>query len=161
MKAARRLFVERGYAATRLEDVAASPGAWGQHVGYRTDTDGITATFSFSPSGAVFGDSLVLVHGTVVTLDGGRRVIPDGAVAIDGAEIVAVDTAEAIARTQLDGVCEQAAKGDLDYQSFLARALETEWRGRQQRGVCRGRAHPPRRKSVAGPDATHRTRFLP
>lgn len=37
-------------------------------------------------------------------------------------------------RTPLDGVCEQAAKGDLDYQSFLARALETEWHGRQQRG---------------------------
>ena len=37
--------------------------------------------------------------------------------------------------TQLDGVCEQAAKGDLDYQGFLARALEAEWRGRQQRGI--------------------------
>lgn len=36
---------------------------------------------------------------------------------------------------QLDGVCEQAAKGDLDYQGFLARALEAEWRGRQQRGI--------------------------
>lgn len=38
-------------------------------------------------------------------------------------------------QTQLDGVCEQAAKGDLDYQAFLARALEAEWRGRQQRGI--------------------------
>ncbi|MDF0666232.1 MAG: IS21-like element helper ATPase IstB [Nitrospira sp.] len=37
--------------------------------------------------------------------------------------------------TQLDGVCEQAAKGDLDYQGFLARALNAEWRGRQQRGI--------------------------
>lgn len=37
--------------------------------------------------------------------------------------------------TQLDGVCAQAAKGDLDYQGFLAQALETEWRGRQQRGI--------------------------
>ena len=36
---------------------------------------------------------------------------------------------------QLDGVCEQAAKGDLDYKGFLAQALETEWRGRHQRGV--------------------------
>jgi DNA replication protein DnaC len=36
---------------------------------------------------------------------------------------------------QLDGVCEQAAKSDLDYQGFLARALEAEWRGRQQRGI--------------------------
>jgi DNA replication protein DnaC len=38
-------------------------------------------------------------------------------------------------RLQLDGVCEQAAKADLDYQSFLAQALESEWRGRQQRGI--------------------------
>ena len=36
---------------------------------------------------------------------------------------------------QLDGVCEPAAKGDLDYKGFLAQALETEWRGRHQRGV--------------------------
>jgi DNA replication protein DnaC len=36
---------------------------------------------------------------------------------------------------QLDGVCEQAAQGDADYKSFLARALEAEWRGRYQRGV--------------------------
>lgn len=35
--------------------------------------------------------------------------------------------------TQLDGVCEQAAKSDLDDQGFLARALEAEWRGRQHR----------------------------
>jgi DNA replication protein DnaC len=38
-------------------------------------------------------------------------------------------------RLQLDGVCEQAAKANLDYQSFLAQALESEWRGRQQRGI--------------------------
>lgn len=37
--------------------------------------------------------------------------------------------------TQRDGVCEQAAKGDLDYQGVLARTLEAEWRGRQQRGI--------------------------
>lgn len=37
--------------------------------------------------------------------------------------------------TQLDGVCEQATKGDLDYQGFLTHALEAEWRGRQQRGI--------------------------
>jgi DNA replication protein DnaC len=36
---------------------------------------------------------------------------------------------------QLDGVCEQAATGDLDFKGFLARALETEWHGRYQRGV--------------------------
>lgn len=36
---------------------------------------------------------------------------------------------------QLESICEQAAKGDLDYHGFLARALETEWRGRQQRNI--------------------------
>ena len=36
---------------------------------------------------------------------------------------------------QLDGVCEQAAVGDADYKTFLTHALETEWRGRYQRGV--------------------------
>ena len=40
--------------------------------------------------------SLVITHGTVVTVDGGDRVIRDGAVAIDGTDIVAVDTTEAI-----------------------------------------------------------------
>jgi 5-methylthioadenosine/S-adenosylhomocysteine deaminase len=42
--------------------------------------------------------SLVLTGGTVVTVDATRRVIPNGAVAIDGTDIVAVDTAEAIAK---------------------------------------------------------------
>ena len=37
--------------------------------------------------------------------------------------------------TQLDGVCEQAAQGELDYQGFLAQAREAEWRGRHQRGL--------------------------
>lgn len=36
---------------------------------------------------------------------------------------------------QLDAVCEQAAARDLDYKSFLAGALEVEWRGRDQRGA--------------------------
>ena len=36
---------------------------------------------------------------------------------------------------QLDGVCEQASKQDLDLRSFLVQALETEWRGRQLRGI--------------------------
>jgi 5-methylthioadenosine/S-adenosylhomocysteine deaminase len=43
--------------------------------------------------------SLVVANGTVVTVDGERRVIPRGAVAIDGRDIVAVDTADAIAAT--------------------------------------------------------------
>src|SRR5436190_17385785 len=41
--------------------------------------------------------SLVVANGTVVTVDGARRVIPRGSVAIDGRDIVAVDTADAIA----------------------------------------------------------------
>jgi DNA replication protein DnaC len=36
---------------------------------------------------------------------------------------------------QLDAVCEQAAAGELDYKSFLACALETEWQGRYRRGI--------------------------
>jgi DNA replication protein DnaC len=36
---------------------------------------------------------------------------------------------------QLDAVCEQAAHRELDYKSFLAQALETEWKGRFQRGI--------------------------
>jgi 5-methylthioadenosine/S-adenosylhomocysteine deaminase len=40
--------------------------------------------------------SLVVANGTVVTVDGSRRVIPRGSVAIDGRDIVAVDTADAI-----------------------------------------------------------------
>jgi len=42
--------------------------------------------------------SLVVIHGTVVTMDPAARVIADGAVAIDGAEIVAVDASAAIQR---------------------------------------------------------------
>jgi DNA replication protein DnaC len=36
---------------------------------------------------------------------------------------------------QLDAVCEQAAQRQMDYKSFLAQALETEWQGRYQRGI--------------------------
>jgi DNA replication protein DnaC len=36
---------------------------------------------------------------------------------------------------QLDQVCEQAAKRELDYKSFLTEALATEWRGRHLKGV--------------------------
>ena len=42
--------------------------------------------------------SLVVTGGTVVTVDATRRVIPNGAVAIEGADIVAVDTADAVAK---------------------------------------------------------------
>jgi 5-methylthioadenosine/S-adenosylhomocysteine deaminase len=42
--------------------------------------------------------SLVVTNGIVVTMDAGRRVLQDGAVAIDGGDIVAVDTADAVRR---------------------------------------------------------------
>ena len=35
----------------------------------------------------------------------------------------------------LDALCEQAAKRELDYRSFLAEALATEWNGRHQKGL--------------------------
>ena len=41
--------------------------------------------------------ALVITNATVVTLDGTRRVLAPGAVAIDGADIVGVDTPAAIA----------------------------------------------------------------
>src|SRR3990172_9151100 len=36
---------------------------------------------------------------------------------------------------QLDAVCEQAAQHSVDYKTFLAQALQTEWQGRYQRGI--------------------------
>ena len=36
---------------------------------------------------------------------------------------------------QLDSVCEQAAKRELDYRAFLAEALRVEWQGRHLLGV--------------------------
>jgi hypothetical protein len=36
---------------------------------------------------------------------------------------------------QLDSVCEQAAKRELDYKAFLAEALVAEWRGRHMKGT--------------------------
>jgi len=36
---------------------------------------------------------------------------------------------------QLDAVCEQAAQRSVDYKTFLAQALQTEWQGRYQRGI--------------------------
>lgn len=47
--------------------------------------------------------SLLVTGGTVVTVDGAGRVIPNGALAIDGSDIVAVDTTDAI-RQQFRGV---------------------------------------------------------
>ena len=42
--------------------------------------------------------SLVIVNGTVVTMDGAGRVIANGGIAVDGSDIVAVDTTDAIER---------------------------------------------------------------
>ena len=42
--------------------------------------------------------SLVITNGIVVTVDGARRIITPGAIAIDGADIVAVDTADNVRR---------------------------------------------------------------
>jgi DNA replication protein DnaC len=36
---------------------------------------------------------------------------------------------------QLDTLCEQAAKRELDYRSFLTESLHVEWRGRQSKGI--------------------------
>jgi DNA replication protein DnaC len=36
---------------------------------------------------------------------------------------------------QIDALCEQAAQRELDYKTFLAEALQTEWQGRFQRGI--------------------------
>lgn len=36
---------------------------------------------------------------------------------------------------QIDAVCEQASKKDLNYREFLALALDAEWRGRHLKGV--------------------------
>lgn len=37
--------------------------------------------------------------------------------------------------SQLESLCEQASKRDLNYREFLCEALELEWRGRHLRGV--------------------------
>jgi 5-methylthioadenosine/S-adenosylhomocysteine deaminase len=42
--------------------------------------------------------ALVITNGTLVTMDGGSRVIANGAVAVDGTDIVAVDSSDAIGR---------------------------------------------------------------
>ncbi len=42
--------------------------------------------------------SLLVTNGIVITMDQGRRVLQNGAVAVDGADIVAVDSADAIRR---------------------------------------------------------------
>jgi hypothetical protein len=60
----------------------------------------LTALFVLSLRGqAGTPISLLVWGGTVVTMDGGGRVIADGAVAIDGARIVAVGTVDQLRAT--------------------------------------------------------------
>ena len=40
--------------------------------------------------------------------------------------------------TQLDALCEQAAKRELNFRDFLGEALATEWQGRRLKAVERG-----------------------
>ena len=56
-----------------------------------------TLTAACSPGGTRQTIALVVDGGTVVTMDGARRVLSPGAVAIDDGRIVAVDTPDAIA----------------------------------------------------------------
>lgn len=37
--------------------------------------------------------------------------------------------------TQLDAICDDAARHELDYRGFLTQALQTEWQGRHARGI--------------------------
>ncbi|MEO6237706.1 MAG: amidohydrolase [Vicinamibacterales bacterium] len=57
----------------------------------------VAASFAGRQAPARRTVSLVVANGIVITVDGNRRVIPHGSVAIDGRDIVAVDTAEGIA----------------------------------------------------------------
>ena len=57
----------------------------------------VLAAAPVAPSQGPRTVSLVVKNGIVVTVDGNRRVIEAGAVAVDGRDIVAVDTAAAIA----------------------------------------------------------------
>src|SRR5215471_18680468 len=56
----------------------------------------LCATVACAPAGRGRTVSLVISNGTVVTMDGGHRVVPAGAIAIDGTDIVAVDSAESV-----------------------------------------------------------------
>src|SRR6185503_7144390 len=57
----------------------------------------LTAVGMGQPAPARRSVSLLVTNGIVVTVDGSRRVIARGAVAVDGRDIVAVDEATAIA----------------------------------------------------------------
>ena len=52
----------------------------------------LTAVFHAKPAFAKQRVDLIVVHGTVVTMDGTRRILPDGAIAVQGDAIAAVDS---------------------------------------------------------------------
>ena len=110
--------------------------------------------------------SLIVTGGTVVTMDGDRRVLPDGAVAIDGDSIVAVDTSAAIqarftasttveASTQvvLPGLVNTHGHAPMDFESLLSRVGVSlirliAWRPPPSPCPC-GRPRPIRQPSDA------------
>ena len=74
----------------------------------------------------------LLIEGTVITMDPGRRVIRDGAVAVRGDRIVAVDAADGIrARYEpertLGGARRIVLPGLIDCHNHLAQALVREY----------------------------------
>src|SRR5688572_84873 len=72
----------------------------------------VTALAALSAQQGLREVSLVITNGIVVTMDPAGRILPNGAVAVDGADIVAVDTADAI-RRQFRGADTIDATGQL------------------------------------------------
>src|SRR5579859_6646246 len=52
----------------------------------------LTAVFHARPAFAKQRVDLIVVHGTVVTMDGTRRILTDGAIAVQGDAIAAIDS---------------------------------------------------------------------
>jgi 5-methylthioadenosine/S-adenosylhomocysteine deaminase len=72
--------------------------------------------------------ALVVTGGTVVTMDAAGRVLPNGAVAIDGTDIVAVDTADSIgkqfrARESIDASGQVVLPGLINTHTHAAMVL--------------------------------------
>src|ERR1700704_3467611 len=72
----------------------------------------LTAVFHAKPAFAKQRVDLIVAHGTVVTMDGTRRILDDGAIAVQGDAIAAVDSnANIDARYESDKVID--ARGGL------------------------------------------------